>query len=208
MSHRERGFSLAELMVGIALGLFLVAGASKFFVDYLHHSRLLLADARLNHDMRAVLDTVAREMRNAGYWDRALDGAKPAATANPYRAMTPTSTDSDSETRFDHDGSGYLGFRVDNAVLKGHLLGSWQPLTDIDSLRVTDFNVTSQAQEIPLGELCTPACAPGAAGCPSLVVRRFLIGIEAQSGADRSLVRRMEASVRVRNDEFTHPSCP
>lgn len=208
MHRRPHGFTLVELMIGIAVGLFLVAGASKFFVDHLRNSRQLLAETRLNQDLRAVLETISHELRRAGYWAESIKGVQSPTTANPYSAIAPTATDSLAVASFTHDAPGFRGFRVDSAVLNGYFRSSWQALTDIDSLRVTDFSVSSQAQTVPLGELCTPACAPGGAGCPALVVRRLLVSIEARSAVDPSVLRRMQASVRVRNDEFTTPSCP
>jgi prepilin peptidase dependent protein B len=204
---RQAGFTLVELLIGITLSLFLAAGATKFFVDYLHSNRLMLAETRLNQDLRAVMDTVARDLRRAGYWSQAVKASQWPPAANPYQAVTPTAGATASVVTHDYDATGYTGFRISNAVLEAESR-VWQEFTDPQSVRITAFSVTSQPQEVSLGSYCTPACTLGEPGCPSLIVRRFLIRIEAQSTADAGIVRRMEESVRVRNDEVTRPTCP
>ena len=90
----QRGLSMVELMVGIALGMFLVAGASTLFVNHLDNSRRLLLEARLNQDLRATADLITRDLRRAGYWGNALQGtvatgAGSTTVVNPYRSVTP-----------------------------------------------------------------------------------------------------------------------
>ena len=63
----QRGLSIVELMVGIAVGMFLVAGAVTMFVGNLTSSRQLLVEARVNQDLRATVDLISRDLRRAGY---------------------------------------------------------------------------------------------------------------------------------------------
>lgn len=207
---RQAGVTLVELLVGIALSLFLVAGATTFFVEHLRSHRLMLAETQLNQDLRAVMDTVARDLRRAGYWSQAASAAQAHAQPmpTPYQDLSPARGATATVVTHDYDSSGYTGFRVNrNAVLEGRSNG-WQDFTDPQSVRITSFSVSSQPQEVSLGDHCTPVCRLGQPGCPSLVVRRLLIRIEGRSTADLGIVRRMEESVRVRNDEVANPSCP
>ena len=204
---RQGGFTLVELMIGIALALFLSAGATKFFVDHLRSSRQLVAEMRLNQDLRATMDVVTRELRRAGYWSSALQGATSPAVANPFAAVSVSPDARSTEIAYRHGASAFDGLHLNDEVVRGHI-GTWQGLTDPDAVRVTTFSVTPKPQEISLGGYCMPACTSTTPGCPSLVVRHFLVRIEARSTADRGMVRRMEQSVRVRNDEIVNPSCP
>ena len=82
---RQSGLSLVELLVGAAIGLFLVGGATKLFIDTLDDSRRLIIETRVNQDLRAASDLVARDLRRAGYWPNALQAA-----VQPPESSTPT----------------------------------------------------------------------------------------------------------------------
>ena len=70
--HRgQRGLSIVELLIGLAIGLFIVGGAIKLFVDNLTNNRRLLLETRVNQDLRAAADLIARDLRRAGYWRNA-----------------------------------------------------------------------------------------------------------------------------------------
>lgn len=63
------GFTLVELMVGLAIGL-LVAGAALAWAGHrlgAHHR--LLIEVQMQQELRAVLALVARDLRRAGTWD-------------------------------------------------------------------------------------------------------------------------------------------
>lgn len=88
--RRQRGLSIVELMVGITIGLFIVAAASLMMTTQLGDNRRLLLETQMQQDMRAVADMVARDLRRAGYWAQAWRQVWPETTpmTNPYRTMT------------------------------------------------------------------------------------------------------------------------
>ncbi|CAN5561055.1 hypothetical protein BH09PSE5_BH09PSE5_10710 [soil metagenome] len=63
------GFSLVEVMVAMAIGLFLVAGAFGLFANHLDVNRRLLLGARVQQDLQTVTELVARDLRRTGYVD-------------------------------------------------------------------------------------------------------------------------------------------
>jgi prepilin peptidase dependent protein B len=65
--RRQRGLSIIELMVGVAIGMFIIGGAIKLFVDMFGNNRRLLIETRVNQDLRATADIIARDLRRAGY---------------------------------------------------------------------------------------------------------------------------------------------
>ncbi|NJK42624.1 MAG: hypothetical protein HC937_02775 [Aquincola sp.] len=76
-------------------------------------------------------------------------------------------------------------------------------------MRVTNFAVTPAHQELSLGQYCTPVCAAGSAGCPSIIVRRFDITVVGNAPPpNQAIQRRVEVTVRPRNDEIPTPECP
>ena len=86
--HRQsqRGLSIIELMVGVAVGLFVAGGAAKLFVDNLSNNRRMLVETRINQDLRAVMDIMVGDIRRAGYWTTVTEGV------NPFTITTAPST--------------------------------------------------------------------------------------------------------------------
>lgn len=221
MPPRQRGLSLVELMVGLAIGLFIVAMATTLLLHRIREHRALLVESRLTQDLRTAADLVARDLRRAGYWGESTaglprSGAAPAA--NPYTALAPTAAASDAVGfRFSRDasenhtvdGNEQFGFRLRRGTIE-MLLGSgnWQALTDSGTMTVTAFSVTPQVDEIALHALCEKACAPGAADCPpKQQLRSFAVEITGRSSADAGVVRGVRSQVRLRNDVIVG-ACP
>lgn len=209
---RHRGFSVVELLVGVAIGLFIIGGAVKLFVDALQGNRRLLLETRINQELRAAADIVARDLRRSGYWTQSITGVVWPAATNPYNAVAVSVANSASQAVYTYDGGGITGFRVGSSgALQAQVGGNWQDLTDTNLVRVptngTGFSITPDIQPISLGGNCTPACALGSPGCPVLNVRRYTIRLRGTS-VDGSVVRQIEESVRLRNDEIANPSCP
>lgn len=225
----QRGLSLIELMVGSAIGLFLVAGAVTVFVTNLGNSRQMLVEARVNQDLRAVADLISRDLRRAGYWDNAISGviaagAAGTTVANPYVAISPTGTqveylfsrDSDNTP----DDNEYFGFRraVDGGtglgVIQMKISGgaggdNWQTLTDpsVVNIPATGLQITQTATVVPVGGACAKVCPPplGAAWTcptpPTLTLRQYDISLTGVAVADARVRRTLQTRARVRNDQ-------
>ena len=158
----QRGLSIVELMVGVAVGLFIVGGATKLFVDYLVSNKRLLLETRVNQELRAAADLVARDVRRAGYWTNATAGLwstggitptpNPHATTAGALSSTGTSVNYSYARNADNslDANEYAGFRqrLDSGINVLEMqLGQnvWQALTDPATVNVTAFNVTATA---------------------------------------------------------------
>jgi prepilin peptidase dependent protein B len=222
--HSQRGLSIVELLVGVAVGLFIVGGAIKLIIDHLADNRRLLVETRVSQDLRSAADIVARDLRRSGYWQNAIAGVVYPAASNPYRTSTPASGAASEVTYFYsrdaaennavNTGVGQpnetFGFRLAaSAVEMQTAAGTWQPVTDPNTVQVTAFSVTPAHQTLSLGQFCTPVCALGSPGCPSVVVRRFDITLVGNAPPPNAAVqRRVEVTVRPRNDEIPIPQCP
>ena len=79
----QRGLSIIELMVGLTLGMVVVIGGISLFVSNATTSRQLNLETRVNQDLRAAVDLIARDLRRAGYWGESLRGT--VATSAPTR---------------------------------------------------------------------------------------------------------------------------
>jgi type IV pilus assembly protein PilW len=78
MKSHQQGLSLVELMVAVAIGLFLLAGAITIFTNskrtYVEQEDM----SRIQENLRYALDTVSRDLRSAGYFScgTAIDDTK------------------------------------------------------------------------------------------------------------------------------------
>lgn len=95
-SAPRRGLSIVELMVGITISLFILAGASLVLTTQLDSNRRLLLEAQVQQDLRTTADMISRDVRRAGYWGKAFCNIQPAMqdaaacpVANPYNGMAP-----------------------------------------------------------------------------------------------------------------------
>jgi prepilin peptidase dependent protein B len=219
----QRGFSLVELMVGSAIGLLLVSAVVTLYVSSLGSSRNLALAARLNQDMRAAADLVARDLRRASFWDSALTGTTAigsgsATVANPYRVVT--TPDGQTVTQIEYafsqevennavDAKEQFGFRLTSeGVLEMKTeQGRWKAITNPGVVRIQRFDIARSETTVPLGDLCPTVCLPGVPNCPSTTVRRYDIVMDGQAAADSRVAREMRSTVRIRNDRL-EGQCP
>jgi type II secretory pathway component PulJ len=229
---RPCGVSLLEMLVTIALGLFLVGATAGLLTSQLAEHRRVLLDTRVTQELRAVLDLVARDVRRAGYWGHAADAAaRPAsAPANPYDGLHPPATAPDSRIGYAYSrdtveddavaNSERFGLRLNssNRSADWRMSGSavtpvdtdtWQALTDPNLLRVTRVSVSSRDDTLDLLERCAnPSCPLGSTTCPPRLLQRLVdIEVEGVASADPTLRRRLSARVTLRNPALSG-ACP
>lgn len=212
-SRSQRGLSLVELMVGIAVGMFVVAGAVLVASTQLGENRRLLLETQLHQDLRASADIVTRELRRAGSSTLAAAGgvwngvAGTTPAQNLYAAVTPASGES-SQVDFGYwltGGMTNFGFKLEDERLKlyrGNPGSPWHELTDINVMRVTNFTVDAQDEGtilIPCPRICTGGADPTACW-PTLKVRSYVVTIEAEAANDPLVKRSITSHVRLPND--------
>ncbi len=220
------------MMVGIAVGLFVVAGASFVVAGQLGDNRRLLLETQLQQDLRATSDIITRELRRAGAQSDAL--APTAVTAPGLTAVESqhgdiTGTADFSEVGFQYvrgTPSGPWGFKLDvrgdpaavqHGVIQTRLAnGGWQDLTDETAVDVTEFMVepaTPVEIQLPCARGCDPADPDDVSCWPRLTLRVYDITIAARARSDQNVQRSVRSQVRLRNDlvEFdnlTGQVCP
>jgi len=226
--------SLVELMVGLALGLFLVAGAATLFVSHLGNSRRMLVEARMAQDMRAAGDLITRDLRRAGYWANSLQGtvatgAGSVTVPNPYRTITPNAGSSQIEYQYSRDttennaldANEQFGFRLNGGAIQMKVNGTptWQTVTDPDLVTITAFTLAPTETPIDIRDSCAKACCGNAdvtagtcatanvTACPTISVRQYVLTLAGRSATDASVRRTLQTRVRVRNDGLAG-SCP
>lgn len=208
----QQGLSIIELMVGIAMGLFITAGAIKLFVDNLGSNRQLLLETRLNQDLRAAADIVARDLRRASYWESAATGLWSAGAAsvsatNPYAAIDTATTGAVVYTYqrpdVDPSTSANLGFRRTETNGVGILQiqnasGGWQDITDPSSVNITNFNIVSTPRAVelwkycscrtrlPVSSACEDAILSAAPTRPQMIIRNYDFTIKGKANTSQT----------------------
>jgi type IV pilus assembly protein PilW len=217
------------MMVGIAIGLFVLAGATLVATGQLADNRLLMLETQMQQDLRATADLVARELRRGGLWGNAVKtvwpGSEAPLAANPYSAAASgvgaggrtevtysysnaTSTIPENDTE---DASERYGFALNGSSGAVEMLigaSGWQALTDVEVINVTKFEVKPEATlvVVPCPKYCDAA---GDTACwPRLTVRDASIVIEAEARHDAHVKRSVSANVRLRNDTIAVGVCP
>lgn len=227
---RQRGLSLVELMVGIAVGMFVVAAAATLVSTQLVDNRRLLLELQVQQDLRATADIITRDIRRIGATgalsitdtDSLVWNSTSGSAINTTYGLVSLAT---SQIQFNSPRQigqiGPYGYKLETTTTKGWIssrmptTGIWQPLTDSDAMKVTAFRMT-EVNEPAVVLACPKQCPlPLPSGAidttycwPTIKVRSIEIDITGQALSDSSITRRVLSRARLRNDlvEFNLPS--
>lgn len=76
MLRHQKGFGIPELLIGITIGLIVVAAAMTLMQVTLRNSGDNIKMARLEQDLRQAMQMISRDLRRAGWWDASMDVAR------------------------------------------------------------------------------------------------------------------------------------
>ena len=235
LRRRQQGLSIVEFMVGITVGLFVVGGATKLFVDNLVNNRRLLLETRVNQDLRAAADLIARDLRRGGYWRNAVAGVSSdplvAPIPNPYSAVSLTGGVLAYRYAKDADNTFAAGtvedFGVQRAVEGGvgvvqlRTAGDWRTITDPSTVGIaagglaiteTPPRVVELWDACPcLLELTCTAPQFAAAGAyfatrPRVTIRQYQLSLTG-TAPGTTISRTISEMIRIRND-MVEGTCP
>lgn len=215
----SRGFGLIELMISILLGLIVIAAVTSLVLATLRVDTETLRMTRLTQDLRSVMALVTRDIRRAGYWPYAIEDIGSGASLNPHDAMTFDDVDlSDGlDARcmlFSHheDGAGSVGavdaperegFRLDPDNLWIEAADPGSGPTDCGTasgwLTLTDDFPGGRVIEITELAFRTVDSEPFATA-GGVTIREIVVSLEGRLADDRAVTRRIEETIRVRND--------
>lgn len=208
-SRRQRGLSLVELMVGVAVGLFVVAGASLIVSSQLSSNRRLLLDTQIQQDLRATVDIITRELRRSGSLSNGVatdlvwapDWQKTDGNVIASAMDVPADCGGPVVFRYFYVNNELRGFELQGGVIRSNVPNAgYQPLTDSAVLNVTAFCIAPVLEAVTRVP-CPTACPDGTDACwPEVVVREYLITVEGEAANDPTIQRALTSTVRVRND--------
>lgn len=205
---RQAGLSLVEMMVGVAVGLFIVAGAATLVSMQLGENRRLLLETQVQQDLRAAADIITRELRRAGYlnqphvllWDAQKPTEQPGTNIRAglrlnqgldvvsYKYVRPNSATDD------------FGYQFVGNAIRQRISNTTQDLTDSSTLRINSFTVALQA--LPERQIACPNLCPGdTQDCwPTMKMVDATITIDGEAVSDPTVRRTIVSRVRLRND--------
>ena len=209
-ARRQDGLSLVEALVGLALGLLVVAVGLATKVAHLHDTRRVAQGLGQMQAMRATLDLLSRDLRRAGHWQDALAGVAAAAPAgpvpsNPYALDTappPGMLVGYGHAVPEGRSADRFGWRLRRATVEFQLgTNQWHAVTDPDILEVTRLEVVPAAHEVSLAAYCLAPCPAESADCPPRQrVVSYRIELRGQVPGVPASARDLGTTLTVRND--------
>ncbi len=162
--RQQSGFSLVELMVGIVIGLIIIAAAASVYITAVRSGADTLRSAKLNMELRSAMDIMVAEVRRAGYTPTTTN-----LTNNPFMQtdtnLTLVGTDCllfayDTNGNSSADSEDFFGFRrnADDASISMRHGGastsagctadtnSWERITDPNNVVIDtlSFSIANQ----------------------------------------------------------------
>jgi type II secretory pathway component PulJ len=147
----ERGETLTGLLVGLAVGLVVLAAGSALLASQLRAHRAALQDRQLHTDLRSAMDWVARELRKAQYTANAWQTRSPTVCTDPFCQTPDNFSIVGHQIDFSHDRNHNgikeddecLGFRLTQQSLHARRTcsgsGNWQAVTDRAQVNIRDL---------------------------------------------------------------------
>jgi len=153
--RRQRGETLVGLLVGLAVGLLVLAGATSLLAQLYRTQNLSLQDHHAEQELQWAIELVARELANAQYVAHAWKSRSPStcedAFCNGAEDLRVAPGRIDFSLDRDHNGAQdndeCSGLRLNAGALQVRTACSpevWTPLTDSSVLRVTRLDAQLQ----------------------------------------------------------------
>ncbi len=154
----QGGETLVGLLVGLGVGLVVLAAGSQMLAQHLQGHRLALQDSHVHHDLRSALDNIERELRQAQSLGQAWRGRVSAHCADVFCAGEADLLVQGQRISFGQDlnQNGLLdnnecsGFRIKDHELQIRTACTpevWTDLTDAGSLKMTGLQWQVQCEK-------------------------------------------------------------
>jgi len=229
-SGRQRGVSLVELMVGLAIGLIIIAAAASVYITSVRSGSDTLRSAKLNMELRGAMDLMVAEIRRSGYTPNTTN-----LTSNPFMLadtnLTLVGTDC-LLLAYDANGNGvtettdFVGFKKNATAVSmryggtaststGCSVGSWENLTDPNNVVIDTLTfsiayqcwnaqtlLSSSSQPCASGQSVFNTAAAASTKSDLVEVRDVTIALVGHHKSDALTIMSLNQSVRVRNDRI------
>lgn len=158
-AEREHGETLMGLLVGLSVGLVVLAAGSALLANHLRGHSTALQDSHLHHDLRSAMGWMARELRKAQYTANAWETRSPTACEDAFCDGPEDFSIAGHRIEFSHDRNHNgqqdknecMGFRLAGKALQTkrtcNASGDWQAITDSANLHITDLRWQLHCEE-------------------------------------------------------------
>jgi prepilin peptidase dependent protein B len=220
MRQKQNGYSLIELMIGLAAGVFVMGASLTAYVAMLKANRETLQMTRLEHEMRTSMSIMVNDLRRARYWGQAMNDVDTGTITNPFVAAGADLSVAANCVLFSYDlnSDGTLpalntapnderfGFRLSNSTLQmrpnahtsfscADANNAWENLTNPNVVNVTGLTFTGTDDVID---------ADGAGpDTITVTISTVTISITAQLASDPTVQRTLTEIIRIRNNKIT-----
>lgn len=139
------------LLVGLSVGLVVLAAGSALLANHLRGHRAALLDSHLHHDLRSAAHWMSRELRKAQYTALAWKSRSPLTCDDTFCKDGQDFNIQGDWIDFSHDrnhngvreNNECMGFRLVDGALHARRSclgnGSWQAITDRANLHITEL---------------------------------------------------------------------
>ena len=193
LARGQRGETLTGLLVGLALGLLVLAAGAHMLAQLLRGHRQALQDSHLQQDLHSAMDLMVGELQDAQYSGQAWRTRSPTACADAFcdgsEDFSLAAGRMDWTLDRNHNGlqdnNECTGFRLRAGALQMRTACTpevWSALTDTSSLRLTRLQATVQ-------------CRVQAGG----LQRTVLVQLQAQWPQDATRTLSLQRAVVLRN---------
>jgi prepilin peptidase dependent protein B len=203
--NKQPGFTLIELMISIVIGLIVLAAVIGMFVSMVKSDNDNLKAIRLNHELRAAMSLITRDIRRAGANQNAAVNSSTTPPTNPFSSTTGpvtrvTIAGGGSSISFSYDAVSdavieLYGFQRNSTAGNERIescsgstatgCGIWQPVTDESFVNITNLAFTDTT--VPQN---------------GVNIREITVTLSGQLRSDPSVTRTLTETVKVRNDEI------
>ena len=193
-ADRQRGESLVGVLVGLALGLLVVAAGVRLLGLQWHSQRQLQQQLALQQDLQTVLGFVVQELQQAQHlaqaWQQRAEGPcnDPLCSGDGALQVAASQIEwaSDRNRNGLRENTECNGFRLRSGVLQHKTAcepAVWTALTDPASLRLTRLDFTLQCR------------SEG-----QRLLRRITVVLDAQAPQSRDKRLQLQQQLTLRND--------
>ncbi len=158
LRYRELGFTLVELMVGMALGIFLVGGVVSVYISSQQNFKISENLARIQENSRFAFELMGREIREEGSMPCGVKAVASIVRDKTNPSLTPWWADWNNGTLVGYEGSpststvadAPFGTTVNKRVAGTDAIAILRGAMDEDSLKVIQaHSPTDQTITIP-----------------------------------------------------------
>ena len=202
------GGTLIELLVALAINVFLFAVIAVVFSDYLRDYNWQFRFNTLNQQMEMTMQVMANDIRRAGFNSDAADASSNPFTVTGSTDLTVTGGNCLTFT-YDQRLTGTLpsisssaddaryGFRLTNGAIQSRPAGAsfscaasasaWENLTDPNIITITALSFTINTSSPP--------------GASSILIRTVTVSMTGRLVSDSTVTKTLTQTIRIRNDK-------